>query len=237
MPYPRTIALTVTLLFSSYIPFIAKNDHNDTSIPKYQSKQEITQETCTRTNNNGLFYDELCKKFNHEKIVERRHHRRLQRERKVPMTPAIVEELTQKAEAKRIARGGAPREGQRRLPNTMMGISTLTAKLTYTEEEYRFIRKAINETTLSKIFPYANHTSFPCYPKHNNRPLSGDALRGIIYIRTPKASSSTLAGINLRIASHQHRDLCGTAWYHKAGNRFNISNRDKSKSLLWTFIR
>lgn len=134
--------------------------------------------------------------------------------------------------------GGGERSNKR-IPNTMMGVSTLTSNMQFSIEEYQTIRNAIDESLLGRAFgglKGANNT-FPCYPGHNNRPVSGADLRGIIYIRIPKSSSSTLAGINLRIASRRDKNLCGTAWYHKSGNRFDISNRDKAKSLLWTFIR
>ena len=81
---------------------------------------------------------------------------------------------------------------------------------------------------------------FPCFPGENNQNKKGADLKGLIYVKIHKSSSSTLAGINLRIA-HRHGSSAGKAcaahYEHKTAKQLKLSNRDVTKTFLWTFVR
>ena len=93
--------------------------------------------------------------------------------------------------------------------------------------------------------------------KKTSFPADGTDLRGMIYVRIRKASSTTLASINMRIAHNnvanftgkvpikrlkQNQDKrleyrCATTYDHHAAYTLDISNRIKTSTFLWTFVR
>lgn len=90
---------------------------------------------------------------------------------------------------------------------------------------------------------------FPCIIEDNNKQAEENkkSNEGIIYIKVPKTSSSTLARITTRIAAREARragysntTICKLALdpmvHHKA-SELQLMQRDKMKSFLWTVIR
>lgn len=81
---------------------------------------------------------------------------------------------------------------------------------------------------------------FPCV--NENAPKN----QGIFYIKVPKTSSSTLAGITSRIAAKESRrqgfptdKMCKThdPMVHSSASDLDCGKRDKEKSFLWTVVR
>jgi len=83
---------------------------------------------------------------------------------------------------------------------------------------------------------------FPCFlgKMGENKRKRGEDLKGMIYVKLPKASSSTLAGINLRIA-HRYgtsmNDVCASNYEHRTGKQLKLSQRNLAFTFLWTFVR
>lgn len=62
---------------------------------------------------------------------------------------------------------------------------------------------------------------------------------GLLYVKLPKAASSTCAGVARRIAHHwgSHGKECHVEAYHARARNKNYRRRIKPKSFLWTVIR
>lgn len=99
-----------------------------------------------------------------------------------------------------------------------------------------------------------------CHPSNSNAlhsliyPPKGVAPKGLLYIKTPKASSSTCAGINAALSHHlAHRVEQERAFPANAGSNDNLQcehyehhqfahslayrSRNRSESLLWSVVR
>lgn len=84
----------------------------------------------------------------------------------------------------------------------------------------------------------------PCFkPVRNDMWGKANTLKGgLIYIKTPKTASSTLAGINLRIA-HRHIPpnsefkRCASTYRHHKYYKFQEYNLPKNTTFVWTVIR
>lgn len=105
-----------------------------------------------------------------------------------------------------------------------------------------------------RAFQKWEHT-FPCFIGDEdfvNPNGAGEKLRGLIYIKVPKTASSTLAGINLRIAIENtpnktasltnkgegfYRVRCAETHRHVRARLLDVSNRNKKYTFLWTFVR
>jgi hypothetical protein len=81
------------------------------------------------------------------------------------------------------------------------------------------------------------------HPTHNWR-IGGEKAVGLLYIKTYKASSSTLEGIAVNIAQHvakrhfsSKRKPCVHYHRHEFADLAMHEFRDEPKSLLWTFLR
>jgi hypothetical protein len=80
---------------------------------------------------------------------------------------------------------------------------------------------------------------------HNH--IYKEPLEGLMYVKVPKTASSTLAGVNARIAMRQAKRLYGnnststtTCTHfedHMIGAAHYYGNRDPSRSFLWSSIR
>ena len=72
-----------------------------------------------------------------------------------------------------------------RMLSTMMGVVTIAASIeNYTKDDFEYIRREVNETTLGRPFlelTASNHDEdFPCCSKHDNKPVIGPDLRGVV---------------------------------------------------------
>ena len=82
--------------------------------------------------------------------------------------------------------------------------------------------------------------------------IKGEKLRGFIYIKLPKTGSSTLSGINLRIAIENTPNKtkgtfregegfygirCAETHRHLKAHKLKVPLRNKKLTYLWTFIR
>merc|ERR1712151_1465462 len=97
-----------------------------------------------------------------------------------------------------------------------------------------------------KIFNKWNYP-IPCFEPVRNANWYGayqaNKLKGgLIYIKTPKAASSTLSGINLRIA-HRHLppqskfEECACTYKHHKYHTFYNYSLPKNTTFVWTVIR
>ena len=142
------------------------------------------------------------------------------------------------------------------------------------------IRNGLHKGLPFRKFNSWNESSIPCFEDYDNdrkgkikesfiqctQSLNeniisisvGKDLKGMIYIKIHKSSSSTLAGINLRIAHrhynktntirqvtkkdkhmNQYNDVpyCAHWWQHKKAIKLNVQHRNLSSTYLWTFLR
>lgn len=92
-----------------------------------------------------------------------------------------------------------------------------------------------------------------CQPSYDNVmqslfvPPEGVAPKGLQFIKTPKASSSTCAGVNLAVSQHVARRLenidnqgnlqCEHYEHHQFAHSLAYRIRNTSESLLWSVIR
>ena len=90
------------------------------------------------------------------------------------------------------------------------------------------------------IKPYDEIGHLPCVPEDSPK------NQGIFYIKVPKTSSSTLAGITSRMAAKESLrqgfatdKVCKThdPMVHSSASSLNCANRDKENSFLWTVVR
>lgn len=96
---------------------------------------------------------------------------------------------------------------------------------------------------------------YPCYPtssksktKNRNHKDDLENHQGLLYVKTPKAASSTLSGVAMHIAE-RHYDTseavggkgmskkCTVNAHHAHASTLGYANRNKEKSFLWTFVR
>lgn len=121
------------------------------------------------------------------------------------------------------------------------------------DNELTSIRKLMVENTNENVFtneaeimnqltikPYEVLDHLPCVPEDS------PDNQGIFYIKVPKTSSSTLAGITSRMAAKESArqgfptdKFCKThdPMVHSAASGLNAAKRDKKKSFLWTVVR
>lgn len=81
---------------------------------------------------------------------------------------------------------------------------------------------------------------FPCYADTNNKNKKGKNLKGLIFVKSRKCASTTLAGISLRIAykhSTEKGKHCALTYHHMRARETKVSQREKDKAFLWTFVR
>ena len=69
-------------------------------------------------------------------------------------------------------------------------------------------------------------------------------VQGLLHIKVPKAGSSTLAGINLRMArnhlpadSYNRSAFCAATFNHFRAWDLSVKQRSLTESYLWTFVR
>lgn len=96
-----------------------------------------------------------------------------------------------------------------------------------------------------KIFRKWNKP-FPCFVPIEEKEVDEKArdgkFNGLLYIKVPKTGSSTLAGINLRIAhrhvpSNMNVKRCSCTYGHHKAERLNLPHRSKNTTFLWTVVR
>ena len=114
------------------------------------------------------------------------------------------------------------------------------------------LRRFLQETNnlLGKPFQPWDRSSayFPCIATDLNQSiLEEKSNKGIIYIKVPKTSSTTLAHITTRIAArearrqgHSNTTICKLAldpMIHHRASDLQLLKRDKLNSFVWTVIR
>ena len=71
--------------------------------------------------------------------------------------------------------------------------------------------------------------------------IAGHDMRGLVYIKVPKTGSTTLAGINLRIAhrykSETNGSICSATYHHTRATELGLKKRQTDKTFVWTFLR
>jgi len=91
-----------------------------------------------------------------------------------------------------------------------------------------------------RAFPPYEH-EFPCFPSEKSTfNDAGDDLKGLVLIMVPKTGSSTLSGINLRMAHHHtniENDICSSVHFHRRAQTLQVTKRNKKNTFLWTFLR
>ena len=91
-----------------------------------------------------------------------------------------------------------------------------------------------------QVWDYSKNAS-PCISKDETS--SSQDLSGLLYMKILKTASSTLAGVNTRIAYNLARkkygnmEKCKSESSHEWFQGVDICKRDKSKSFLWTCLR
>jgi len=104
--------------------------------------------------------------------------------------------------------------------------------------------KNFNHSLAQRIFERWNYSQhrFPCPLEMPNDTES--QLDGLLYVKLWKTGSSTLAGINLRIANNSPKymgmrdtDVCRHQNHHLWETKLDKCMRDKSRSFLWSFVR
>ena len=87
--------------------------------------------------------------------------------------------------------------------------------------------------------------AFPCFPAEeawNSLSVQkSPASQGFLYVKARKASSSTLAGVAIRVAKRIAKDrqmtMCKTRFNHPMASKLHYSKRNKHESFLWSVIR
>jgi len=93
-----------------------------------------------------------------------------------------------------------------------------------------------------RVFP---KRAFPCFPAEDNwNTLSvqkSPASQGFLYVKARKASSSTLAGVAIRVARRIAKErqikMCKTRFNHPMASKLNYWKRIKQESFLWSVVR
>ncbi|GKY92646.1 hypothetical protein MPSEU_000234700 [Mayamaea pseudoterrestris] len=95
-------------------------------------------------------------------------------------------------------------------------------------------------------FPEWNaSTPIPCLPLDDawNKwtTQKSKATTGILFVKTPKAASTTAASVTLRLAytaaQRNNETLCKNRVQHSVTHRMNYDMRDKHRSILWSIVR
>lgn len=112
--------------------------------------------------------------------------------------------------------------------------------------KYRRLNGMALDPTCVREFPVLERP-FPCFPAelHWNTLAvqQSPATQGFLYVKARKASSSTVAGVALRIARKfaQERNvstpICQVRFNHPMASRLGYSKRQKMNSFLWTILR
>jgi hypothetical protein len=125
----------------------------------------------------------------------------------------------------------------------LVTISVLTLHSNIDNSNSRRLEVIQSERTIVQSISHAfepwnrNEQPFPCTSKDS------PTTQGIFYIKVPKTSSSTLAGITNRIAGReakrQSKEVCKTydPMVHQKAMDLRVGDRDKTKSFLWTVVR
>jgi hypothetical protein len=93
-----------------------------------------------------------------------------------------------------------------------------------------------------RVFPTRE---FPCFQAEDNwNTLSvqqSPASQGFLYVKARKASSSTLAGVAIRVARRiaktRKMDMCKTRFNHPMASKLAYGKRNRQESFLWSVIR
>lgn len=87
--------------------------------------------------------------------------------------------------------------------------------------------------------------SFPCFPAEDHwnslAVQKSPAKRGFLYVKARKASSSTVAGVAMRIARkfafQRGFPMCQVRFNHPMASKLQYSKRYKQDSFLWSVLR
>jgi Galactose-3-O-sulfotransferase len=93
-----------------------------------------------------------------------------------------------------------------------------------------------------RVFP---KRAFPCIPAEDNwntlAVQKSPAVQGFLYVKARKASSSTLAGVAIRVARRVAKDrrmqMCKIRFNHPMASKLNYGKRVKLESFLWSVVR
>lgn len=110
-----------------------------------------------------------------------------------------------------------------------------------TEPIIRNATQGLKLQVSSRAFKSWEGMKIPCYADYLNKPkFKRRDLKGLLFLKSRKTASSTLAGINLRI-SHRHSNeegkMCANIHSHNRAHKLNLSKRKQLESFLWTFVR
>lgn len=120
-----------------------------------------------------------------------------------------------------------------RASRTLFNNSTSTSATSNNGTDSRFSMQAIHTKAkkLSRSFPVRLDRSSWCFPEKQYR---HNFKRGLFFVKTKKASSSTAAGAVLRIM-HQHPECQAIEWEHRYAREYGI--RMKNHSFLLGIVR
>lgn len=99
-------------------------------------------------------------------------------------------------------------------------------------------------TSITQVWPEISSDRQICFPINRSIwktiPDAGEEVRGLIYVKSYKASSSTAEGVNIALAYHlapSSESKCEHYNRHEFANAKLHALRNRAASLLWTLVR